>query len=292
MTEANSNIARDAEKDNWQTPGILLRRARRDSGLAEEDIVEQLGLTLRAVRALEADDYEKLPGPVYIKGYIRRYCDLVQLRARPVLSCFESHYREEVGESEPGDQESPQDRHTPALKLESYRPGAAKLTLGAALVVLVAALVVVWVAFAGEDTRTPVPVSAVGHEAQLAAVSKDLAAVSQERTPPSAKSGTGQPAVARPDAPAETRTASVEPAPDSRLVLAFSADSWVEVVDANDQVLVVDLKQAGSTLALEGLPPFQVMVGYAPGVRIEYRGQPVQVRPNPQSQVATLTIGP
>lgn len=74
-------------------PGVLLSRARLKRGISEQQICQQLGFTPRVLQALEADDYDQLPPPVFIRGYLRNYCDIVKLRSSPVLASFETHYR-------------------------------------------------------------------------------------------------------------------------------------------------------------------------------------------------------
>lgn len=66
-------------------PGLELRKVRGQRGLALEDAARDLGLTVSALRALEADDYAKLPAPVYVRGYIRRYCALLDMQEAGLL---------------------------------------------------------------------------------------------------------------------------------------------------------------------------------------------------------------
>ena len=70
-------------------PGLRLRKARTEKTVSIEQAAEALGLTARTLKALEADDYSKLPAPVYIRGYIRRYCALLDIEASAVLEDFE-----------------------------------------------------------------------------------------------------------------------------------------------------------------------------------------------------------
>lgn len=77
-------------KENLRLPGLQMRKARNEAGISVEQAATALGLTVRSVRALEADDYEKLPAPVYVRGYIRSYCALVGISDMPILEGFES----------------------------------------------------------------------------------------------------------------------------------------------------------------------------------------------------------
>lgn len=80
-------------------------------------------------------------------------------------------------------------------------------------------------------------------------------------------------------------------ADDNNLELRFHGDSWLQVIDANDHILAVDLYRAGSHLALEGVPPFKITLGHAPGVEISYQGVAVDVIPDPDTLAADITVG-
>ena len=70
-------------------PGLQMRKARTEKSISIEEAAMSLGLTERSLKALESDDYEKLPSAVYIRGYIRRYCSLLNIDESPVLQGFE-----------------------------------------------------------------------------------------------------------------------------------------------------------------------------------------------------------
>ena len=75
--------------DMTTLPGLQMRKARTNMSISVEEAATSLGLTERSVKALESDDYEKLPSAVYIRGYIRRYCSLLNIDETPVLKGFE-----------------------------------------------------------------------------------------------------------------------------------------------------------------------------------------------------------
>lgn len=56
-----------------ETPGEYLSRERELRGVTVEDISLALKMSLRLVKALEHDDYESLPHPTYVKGFVRAY---------------------------------------------------------------------------------------------------------------------------------------------------------------------------------------------------------------------------
>ncbi len=98
----NNDKQRDTiiEDESWMTPGIILRKARRDGGLSEAEVCSQLGLTGRSLRALESDDLGRLPAAAYVRGYIRRYCDLLDIPAEEVVASYEKLRKEVEGDEE------------------------------------------------------------------------------------------------------------------------------------------------------------------------------------------------
>ena len=58
-----------------------------------------------------------------------------------------------------------------------------------------------------------------------------------------------------------------------RLVLFFDQGSWVDIRDARSRQLLRESVRAGTTVRLEGDPPFTVFVGNARGVRYLYRDE-------------------
>ena len=94
----HSSDREEAEK-GWQTPGIVLRKARRERGLSEEQVCQVLGLGCSALKALEADDFARLPAAIYVRGYIRSYCALLEIPEQPVLACYQQYNQELVDNS-------------------------------------------------------------------------------------------------------------------------------------------------------------------------------------------------
>jgi len=76
------------------------------------------------------------------------------------------------------------------------------------------------------------------------------------------------------------------------LVIRTSGPSWVEVFDSENHQLVFNMLVEGDVRRVGGRPPYKVVLGNAPVVALEYKGQPVDLteatRP---SNTAQLTVG-
>src|SRR5438132_539472 len=84
----DTQAERPIENTRPAGPGAQLRQARLDLKLAPEDVAHILHLSSRQIVALENDDYDKLPGPTYVRGYLRGYSQLLGLAAEPVVEIY------------------------------------------------------------------------------------------------------------------------------------------------------------------------------------------------------------
>ena len=70
-------------------PGEQLLAAREAAGMSVHEIATHMHLDSRVILALEADDYEQLPAPTFIRGYLRGYARLLDLPPEPIIQAFE-----------------------------------------------------------------------------------------------------------------------------------------------------------------------------------------------------------
>lgn len=71
-------------------PGKELKSARQAQGLDLPRVASMLHLSQGMLEALEADDYEALPGSVFIQGYLRKYAKLLNVPVEPILEAFDA----------------------------------------------------------------------------------------------------------------------------------------------------------------------------------------------------------
>ena len=82
------------------------------------------------------------------------------------------------------------------------------------------------------------------------------------------------------------------PLAGDQLLLAFDEDSWVEVEDASGEIIHAQLGASGEAHVVQGQAPFSIVIGYAPGVRVAFNGDPVALPPHTRQTVARLVVGP
>ncbi|CEK10629.1 helix-turn-helix domain-containing protein [Legionella hackeliae] len=92
----NTTTAMDeVHKDNHEKPGVQLAQVREKKGYSQEYVAGKLHLRVRIIELLEADNYQQMPEPVFIKGYLRAYAKLLGVPAEPLLAAFNSMHTSE-----------------------------------------------------------------------------------------------------------------------------------------------------------------------------------------------------
>ncbi|MFP5349521.1 MAG: helix-turn-helix domain-containing protein [Gammaproteobacteria bacterium] len=270
-------------------PGQELAQARNEARLSVEDVARALQLSARHIVAIERDDYEQLPAATYVRGYLRAYAQLVGIAPERVLDRFNqlpvANRRQGLTPPAPAAQISSSDS---LVKLGTL-----------AVVGVMLGLAIVW--WQGpESASAPAPALA-----PVAAVPEAAPPASEPASPPARPQPEPTPApAATPEKPAE-RPAAAAPAPAReapvididphaprvRLVLYVIEESWADVRDAHGQRLIYETVPAGRVVTLAGVPPLQVFLGNAEGVRVELNGRDYDVLRHKRGQVARFTLG-
>lgn len=300
-------------------PGERLREAREEQKLSVSKVANLLHLDPRLVGALEHNDYEHLPEPIYVTGYLRNYARLLDIPEEDVVS---SYQRLDIPPPPILSDLTRKTQHRAPLNHVLIQWGAVGL-------VGIALILVTWhmsarppvpdkAAGAPATAKVPGPAAAAGAAAaaedSAAARGASAAAVAGGTAPPAAQATTRTPPSVA--APVPEAAAAPAPAPDAApspdhgsaaasgdslqtaaagaatVVLRFDHDSWVEMTDAGGQRVFFDLGKAGQTRTVHGTPPFNVLLGYSPGVSIEYNGKPFdQSSHTGRNNVARFTLG-
>lgn len=77
--------------------GGILRDARISAGISVSEVANKLNLTAQAVEAIEHNQYERLPGLTFARGYIRSYAKLLGLDSNELAQ----HFDRQMGQSLP-----------------------------------------------------------------------------------------------------------------------------------------------------------------------------------------------
>ncbi len=270
----------------------LFAERRAQMGLTHEDVANQLKFAPRFLEALEAGEFDKLPGRTFARGMLRSYAKLLKIDPGPFPAQLGP------GPAQGARAEAAVSMREPVPFSEGSRHNLMYTALSAAVLAAAAYFAADWyfdkdspaqMAFVSPG-REAVPVApATQPGAPVAAVPAPVATETKPTTVASVGPTPVPETTPRPDA------ASAEPKPPlapgkGRIVMKFSKDSWVEVKGANGKTLLSQLNPAGSEKTIEGDPPFQLTIGNAPNVNVTYNDQPVDLKPHFKVDVARLTL--
>jgi cytoskeleton protein RodZ len=277
-----------------QPPGTVLAAARESRGLSVADIARQLKLSPWQVDALESGDYGRLPGMVFVRGFIRNYARLVNVDAALLLTKAE----QELPPAAQGGREMPPSVEIPLPRERTFK--WPKYAIAAIVVLITVGIFEFYSDNANEVTVKSRPV-----ELPAPQVMAEAKPVAQAEPAAMAAAGVSDASVKAPraDAPAVRQdkspdkppvaalAAGAEPKPGEQLVgFRFEQESWVEVRDRNGRKIFSQLNAAGTEQVVSGLPPLSLVVGNANGVRLTHNQQPVNLAPYIKVDVARLTL--
>lgn len=69
--------------------GSALKAARETQGLSIHEVSSQLRLGIKQIQAIEQDDFDKLPQPSIVRGFIRNYARLLNVDVQPILEAYQ-----------------------------------------------------------------------------------------------------------------------------------------------------------------------------------------------------------
>ncbi|MEX0706794.1 MAG: RodZ domain-containing protein [Woeseia sp.] len=290
--------AADDESGAPLVAGERLAEARRLKQISLPDIARQLHLDEPRVQALEENRFDVLGAPVFAKGYLRKYAELVGV---PVDDIMADYYTINRATGAPPVVGPPRKQQRDL----DAGPWVSGLLILVALLAL-AAGIYWWMqrepspAAGGDSTLRQPGEAAVrskprdnaaddAADADSPGSARETAGDDPGRTssqtdpsPPAEQLGDG-PVQASPLAaaaepvPRQAEVAAPSPQPGAggtvELRLAYSGDCWTEITDANGERLFFDLGRAGRTITVRGVTPVRVLVGNDENVNITVDGR-------------------
>lgn len=279
--EEDENQPRRSSEDGDAGPvgGERLAATRRERGISVREIAKELHLDEPKVRALEENRFDVLGAPVFAKGHLRKYAELVGVPIDDVLADYYQLNRSAGAPPVVG----------PRRKVHN------EIIMGPWIVGIIAILAVAiaaWWWFNREPaTLTPFESEHQDEAVQEADASRSLVAVSgaiesYEQAEATAESGPG-PVLgeAAPDNENALAGSGVE------LKLSFHGDCWTEVTDATGRRLYFALGTQGRSVTLSGVGPLGVLLGDSSNVSIQVDGFDYSISAaNRRGNTARLTI--
>ena len=296
--------------------GALLRQARQAQGVALGDLAATLKVPVEKLQALEDEDWQRLPDVVFLRALAQTICRTLHLEAAPVLALLP---QQKVTALAPqGGLNAPmRERGVPSILATNTKhspwPWVVLLliVLGGGGYLGVQWMAPEWVRGVSTTVSAPsdpagdsplfspaVPeegdgggMGNMGDVAQAGEVPMVQAAALMQPALPEeegAQPGFAAPAPAAEPAaaPAAQAAASVSPV----LRITAKGATWVQVLDAQQRLLIEKILQDGEVFSTSAPKPLTVAVGKADLATVEVNGAPFDVQAVARSNVARFEV--
>jgi len=267
--------------------GEYLKQVRVERQLSLATVAQAICLDEHRLREIEEGQADYI-APVYRNGYIKKYATYLQISEEEIQQLISSA---DTGESTVRNVFSKPPVRNPMdkwLRATSYV--LASLLIGT---------------LAWQFTHEAVRLSQSGsrlHSGQESIPDKDSKTY-QEKVKAEEVRGTVNASIAPLGALHENNTEGYDtaeqawaavsrtalPEGENRLQISVSADSWVEITDADGQELEMDLLRGGSDKSYHGKPPFRILLGRAAAVHLSVDGEQVDLTSFTRGDIAQLT---
>jgi cytoskeleton protein RodZ len=229
--------------------GATLRDARIRARIDMSEVENQTKIRAKYLRAIENEEWDLLPGPVYVKSFLRTYGDYLGLDSRMLVEEFKRRYeRPHDHEMAPPIASLGRDRDRDRGRMPPRPPLPPWAPIAFALVLIVAVLFIVGTVFGGSN-KTSNPAGLRGNQHRHTA-----------------------------STPARTQTTAAAPQPQNvKLELTPTAPVYVCLVQGNGKYLIFEQTFApGQTIPTFTRHKLLLTLGNA-GVQMKVNGKAVPV---------------
>ncbi len=320
-TEPENQQATDTDVTDLQTsPGQFLSSEREQRGLNQKEVADKLHITVHYVKAIECDAYEKLPGIIFARGYMKLYAEILEIEEAQVLSRFENF------------QQAQQEHEKEVICITRSKHQARNLNSALVSVVLFAGIFAglwFWNFTTGNESDSPQGTREVA--ADFSDSQSPTALASNESPEPELNTEPEVPRIASsldtdsssdsdslsekltqdvtdaidenelpvdPVAESETvqnsgaRVITISNEGDDVLRVSFSDESFIHVTDQNDNRLYRGVLQSGDVLEITDSVPFDILLENAPPTRLSLNGNEIDISDSIRiDNSARLTVG-
>ena len=278
-----------------QSVGHLLRNARMAKGMSIEDISRQLRLSVQQIEAIEKEDFEKLPGRTFLRGFIRNYANLVQLDPIPLLQL--------LPESTPvisTYERTPLKNKQISFSSNRESSGSNQFVIAAVLFIIILGAYFIfengnWIKKSNDivegseakvdSEKTSVEIQLTLPAAVKSAINSPVAEISEtsnqinDKKTPEVEANTKTEIIQKENKSRdkEIENAVTSPSDSDHLHFKLTADSWIKVVDVTGATLFEQIKTRGTEQIVTGKKPLSIVLGNASGVNLTYNGTEVDI---------------
>lgn len=307
----NINAAPISDDIEVVGPGQMLKEARIELGLSQQDVAKQLNLRETAINDIEHDIFDEKIPVTFIRGYLKNYARFVGVSYNDVKIAYETI---DVAKLNSGEMKS--FSQNTRKKAENNR---LMFVIYFMIFVLIGLTVVWWIQ---ESSKSDLD----NQESSIATTSTQNTVESEQQTH-SVKSTTEIRETNTVEASADvkdvvanvgndlddlvtdvndvTKTVSANtniakdkvtkklseqsPLTLDSLTFSFSGDCWVNIFDATGERLAWGIKKADYVMSLQGKAPFTITLGKPELVNIDFNQETVDMTQFQKGQIAKFT---
>ena len=269
------------------TVGSRLREERLSRGIKRTEIAERLHITNHYVKALESNNFDKLPGAIFIKGYLKNYAELLDLNPIEIIGLYEKA----ISQSD----ESTKTK-MPAKKLKIRNRYF--VTLSVILFIVVFIILWLYENIIGEDSPASRPVEITFDGVQKFQFPTVPPSKTNLAETDSGSLKKGRDRLIHQDGDSAFQYGELHRVIDlnsrgtDKLDIQFYDESWIEIMDAPKNKPFREVVTAGNTLQVRGDAPFYILVADATSARIQFNGVEIELRDKIRiDNSASLTLG-
>ena len=261
--------------------GAMLREARESLGISIGDVSSRTRLSVDQIRAIEEEDLERLPEPVYVRAFLRAYAKAIGIDYEPVVNDYVTRCG---GGGVRIPEHAPEEAFREVAYYDTPRPSRWKFVGLLALIVVVT--LGIWGVYSGTFARL---MEADGTEA--AKVENGVSEVAPNVAPaPEAPKTTAPVEVPAAAVEAAAQTAETVPAETYAAEFHTSASCWVHVIAPDGQNLIAREMKPGETQSVALPAGTRVTVGNPPALILTLDGHPYDLGGVTQRGVARFVI--
>jgi cytoskeletal protein RodZ len=265
-------------------PGEYLKREREIREISLEDISVATKITVKALKALEADDFDSLPSYPFVKGFIRSYGKHIGIDGEDAVLRYEAYVREETERIDTLDKVKEKDK---IYKKTSYLPQKITILLEESkkrtqaseenkykyhkLGIIIAFLIIVsavgiYLLLKPEGAQTVLPErNSAGH---MPAIPEKLSSVKENHQ-------TGvQEEYTEKETRKEDGNKSIAAGEDITLQINALKYTWMRVEIDDKRPFEVSLRE-GEMVSWKAKKGFSILIGNAGGVDAFFNGKPL-----------------
>ena len=267
-----------------ESPGEYLKRERELRGISLASIHAATRIPMKYLAAIEADDFEKMPHPAFVKGFIKSYCRHMGVDETDAVLRYEVALREQMDRDE-----KPESSRSAPMRFKEARLPLSRRT---AVIIGVAVLLVIILAVSlalrkrhkaapSEEKKAESAVTPAGPVKDAAA--QGAKAAGETKTAAQAPQAKAQPEAA---APAIQQGAKA-PAEGSHTLYVYAIEPvWLKIKIDNAEPFDVSFHKGQGAL-YKATGTFSLVVGNAGGVSLTYDGKKFR-KPGRSGEVVRL----